>query len=170
MFSWRQWRKSSVDKTEDKQAHGAWSLWWSWANQGGTPFSMGAGRWVLNAQSRFGQDSALPVMSCKVLIVGNEEVKGVEAFYFCIFLFSSFIWLWCFSVVAHRIFRCEMWTLNCGLRTLSSFFAGDMGSRITADGDCGHEIKRCLLLGRKVMTNLDSTLKSRDITLPTRSV
>ena len=48
--------------------------------QGGTPFSMGAGRWVLNAQSRFGQDSALPVMSCKVLIVGNEEVKGVEAF------------------------------------------------------------------------------------------
>ena len=107
-------------------------------------------------------------MSCKVLIVGNEEVKGVEAFYFCIFLFSSFIWLWCFSVVAHRIFRCEMWTLNCGLRTLSSFFAGDMGSRITADGDCGHEIKRRLLLGRKVMTNLGSILKSRDITLPTK--
>ena len=42
-----------------------------------------------------------------------------------------------------------------------------LGSRITADGDCSHEIKRCLLLGRKVMTNLDSTLKSRDITLPT---
>ena len=41
-------------------------------------------------------------------------------------------------------------------------------SRITADGDCSHEIKRCLLLGRKVMTNLDSTLKSRDITLPTK--
>ena len=41
------------------------------------------------------------------------------------------------------------------------------GSKITADGDCSHEIKRCLLLGRKVMTNLDSTLKSRDITLPT---
>ena len=41
------------------------------------------------------------------------------------------------------------------------------GSRITADGDCSHEIKRCLLLGRKVMTNLDSILKSRDITLPT---
>ena len=39
------------------------------------------------------------------------------------------------------------------------------GSKITADGDCGHEIKRCLLLGRKVMTNLDSILKSRDITL-----
>ena len=42
------------------------------------------------------------------------------------------------------------------------------GSKITADGDCSHEIKRCLLLGRKVMTNLDSLLKSRDITLPTK--
>ena len=42
-----------------------------------------------------------------------------------------------------------------------------LGSQITADGDCSHEIKRCLLLGRKVMTNLDSILKSRDITLPT---
>ena len=42
------------------------------------------------------------------------------------------------------------------------------GSKITADGDCGHEIKRCLLLGRKVMTNLDSILQSRDITLPTK--
>ena len=43
-----------------------------------------------------------------------------------------------------------------------------LGSKITADGDCSHEIKRCLLLGRKVMTNLDSLLKSRDITLPTK--
>ena len=43
-----------------------------------------------------------------------------------------------------------------------------LGSKITADGDCSHEIKRRLLLGRKVMTNLDSTLKSRDITLPTK--
>ena len=43
-----------------------------------------------------------------------------------------------------------------------------LGSRITADGDCSHEIKRCLLLGRKAMTNLDSILKSRDITLPTK--
>ena len=43
-----------------------------------------------------------------------------------------------------------------------------LGSKITADGDCTHEIKRCLLLGRKVMTNLDSILKSRDITLPTK--
>ena len=43
-----------------------------------------------------------------------------------------------------------------------------LGSKITADGDCSHESKRCLLLGRKVMTNLDSILKSRDITLPTK--
>ena len=50
--------------------------------------------------------------------------------------------------------------------TVSTFVFG--GSKITADGDCSQEIKRCLLLGRKVMTNLDSTLKSRDITLPTK--
>ena len=43
-----------------------------------------------------------------------------------------------------------------------------LGSKITADGDCSHEIKKCLLLGRKAMTNLDSILKSRDITLPTK--
>ena len=43
-----------------------------------------------------------------------------------------------------------------------------LGSKVTADGDCSHEIKRCLLLGRKAMTNLDSILKSRDITLPTK--
>ena len=44
-----------------------------------------------------------------------------------------------------------------------------LGSKITADGDCSHEIKRCLLLGRKAITNLDSILKSRDITLPTKA-
>ena len=52
------------------------------------------------------------------------------------------------------------------VETVSDFILG--GARITADGDCSHEIKRCLLLGRKVMTNLDSILKSRDITLPTK--
>jgi len=50
--------------------------------------------------------------------------------------------------------------------TVTDFIFG--GSKITADGDCSHEIKRLLLLGRKVMTDLDSILKSRDITLPTR--
>ena len=52
------------------------------------------------------------------------------------------------------------------VETVSDFIF--LGSRITADGDCSHEIKRCLLLERKVMTNLDSMLKSRDITLPTQ--
>ena len=52
------------------------------------------------------------------------------------------------------------------VETVSDFILGDY--KITADGDCSHEIKRCLLLGRKVMTNLDSILKSRDITLPTK--
>ena len=52
------------------------------------------------------------------------------------------------------------------VETVSDFIFG--GSKITADGDCSHEIKRCLLLGRKVMTNLESILKSRDITLPTK--
>ena len=51
------------------------------------------------------------------------------------------------------------------METVTEFIFG--GSKITADGDCSHEIKRCLLLGRKVMTNLDSILKSRDIILPT---
>ena len=52
------------------------------------------------------------------------------------------------------------------METVSDFILG--GSKITADGDCSHEIKRWFLLGRKVMTNLDSTLKSRDITFPTK--
>ena len=54
------------------------------------------------------------------------------------------------------------------VETVSDFILG--GSKITADGDCSHEIKRRLLLGRKVMTNLDSILKSRDITLPTKVI
>ena len=52
------------------------------------------------------------------------------------------------------------------VETVSDFILG--GSKITADGDCSHEIKRCLLLGSKVMTNLDSILKRRNITLPTK--
>ena len=54
------------------------------------------------------------------------------------------------------------------VETVSDFIF--LGSKITADGDCSHEIKRCLLLGRKVITNLDSIFKSRDITLPKRSI
>ena len=52
------------------------------------------------------------------------------------------------------------------VETVAGFTCG--GSKITADGDCSHEIERCLLLGKKVMTNLDSVLKSKDITLPTK--
>ena len=53
------------------------------------------------------------------------------------------------------------------VETVTDFILG--GSKITADGDCSHEIKRCLLLGRKITTNLNSILKSRDITLPTKA-
>ena len=59
------------------------------------------------------------------------------------------------------------WQIDGGtVETVSDFIF--RGSKITADGDCSHEIKRCLLLGRKVMTNLDSIFKRRDITLPTK--
>ena len=59
------------------------------------------------------------------------------------------------------------WEIDGGTgETVSDFILG--GSKITADGGCSHEIKRCLLLGRKFMTNLDSIFKSRDITLPTK--
>ena len=59
------------------------------------------------------------------------------------------------------------WQIDRGkVETVTDFIF--LGSEITADGDCGHDIKRCLLLGRKAMSNLDSILKSRDITLPTK--
>ena len=59
------------------------------------------------------------------------------------------------------------WQIDGGkAETVADFLL--LGSKITADGDCSHEIKRCLLLGRKAMTNLDSILKSRDIALPTK--
>ena len=60
------------------------------------------------------------------------------------------------------------WEIDGRLETMSDFIF--LGSKITVDGDCGHEIKRCLLLGRKIMPNLDSILKSRDITLPQRFI
>ena len=57
------------------------------------------------------------------------------------------------------------WQIDGEMKTVTDF---SLGSKVTADGDCSHEIKRCLLLGRKVMTNLNSILKSRDITLSTK--
>ena len=63
--------------------------------------------------------------------------------------------------------RITLWQINGEtVETVTEFIF--LGSKITADGDCSHEIKRCLLLGRKVMTNLDSISKSRDITLSTK--
>ena len=59
------------------------------------------------------------------------------------------------------------WQIEKQWKQCQTLFWGG-GSKITADGDCSHEIKRCLLLGRKIITNLDSILKSRDITLPTK--
>ena len=71
----------------------------------------------------------------------------------------------------HRIwshhFMANRWGNN-GKEIVSDFILG--GSKITADGDCSHEIKRCFLLGKKAMTNLDSILKSRNIILPKRSI
>ena len=69
------------------------------------------------------------------------------------------LWLFTFPITSWEI---EGETVE----TVSDFIL--LGSKITADGDCSHEIKRCLLLGRKVMTNLDSIFKSRDITLRTK--
>ena len=61
------------------------------------------------------------------------------------------------------------WQIDGGaMETVTDFILG--GSIITADGDCSHEIKRCLLLGRNALTNLDSILKSRDVTLPTKAI
>ena len=79
------------------------------------------------------------------------------------------------EIYIYRIYDIEssdsmsQWVTQASLRKLykvSDFIF--LGSKITANGDCSHEIKRCLLLGRKVMTNLESILKSRDITLPTK--
>ena len=65
-------------------------------------------------------------------------------------------------MVSGPIFMANRWGNNGSIEKLF------LGSKITADGDCSHEIKRCLFLGRKAMTNIDSILKSRDITLPTK--
>ena len=71
----------------------------------------------------------------------------------------------------HGVGGREGWDLRKGIRRVALtyiYFFIFLGSKITADGDCSHEIKRCLLLARKVMTNLDSIFKSRDITLRTK--
>ena len=80
----------------------------------------------------------------------------------CIYVFQSPISIQKMKIMASS--PIISWEIDG--ETVSDFIFG--GSKITADGDCSHEIKRCLLLGRKVMTNLESIFKSRDITLPTK--
>ena len=70
------------------------------------------------------------------------------------------------NYLALRLPKTQFSLLYMAMQILTDFIFGS--SKITADGDCSHEIKRCLFLGRKVMTNIDSILKSRDITLPTK--
>ena len=71
------------------------------------------------------------------------------------------------KVADHGIWPITSWQIDGKtMETVTDFIWG--GSKLSADSDCSHEIKRCLLLGRKAMTNLDSLLKSRDITLPTK--
>ena len=88
--------------------------------------------------------------------------------------FSSLsIWrmmnLSCDVVISHGIQSHHYMANRWGKMETVTYFIF-LGSKITADGDCSHEIQRCLFLGRKAMANLDSVLKSRDITLPTKSV
>ena len=87
-------------------------------------------------------------------------------FYVCVFLGELQIYILSQSCPYLNQFKVYFTVYNSYMKTVIDFIFG--GFRITADGDCRHEIKRCLLLGRKVMTNLDSILKSRDITLPTK--
>ena len=88
--------------------------------------------------------------------------------FFCLFCFCFSLVYWLFQktkIMASG--PITSWQIDGEtVETVADFIF--LGSKITADGDCSHEIKRCLLLGRKVMTNLDSILKSRDIALPTK--
>ena len=86
--------------------------------------------------------------------------------YFCVFYIYIFIYVYIFNIQKTKIMASGPITSWETVETVSDFIF--LGSKITADGDCSHEIKRRLFLGRKVITNLDSIFKSRDITLPTK--
>ena len=86
--------------------------------------------------------------------------------YFCVFYIYIFIYVYIFNIQKTKIMASGPITSWETVETVSDFIF--LGSTITADGDCSHEIKRRLFLGRKVITNLDSIFKSRDITLPTK--
>ena len=96
-----------------------------------------------------------------VLVLGQFQlIEFHYGLYFHTSLYSGHLWL----VAIHWVLLYLMWTIFVFLVSDFIFW----GSKITADGDCSHEIKWRLLPGRKVMTNLDSIFKSRDITLPTK--
>ena len=117
-------------------------------------------------------------------MIVSDDLYGVLDLITVFFFFEMKFLLFCFSIrnrvtsVCPKLLNIQKtkimasgpitsWEIDGEtLETVSDFILG--GSKITADGDCSHEIKRRLLLGRKVMTNLDSIFKSRDITLPTK--
>ena len=112
------------------------------------------------------------IFNCNLLVVLHYLLLFPISLFKCISIsnFHQILQgLWMVSTTS--ICQSICFTLNAEVdgetvETVSDFIF--LGSKITADGDCSHEIKRCLLLGRKVMTNLDSILKSRNITLPTK--
>ena len=87
-------------------------------------------------------------------------MNTIRPFVYSFIQLSKYLLSPCMQIIGNR----NRWEID--EETVSDFILG--GSKITADGDCSHEIRRCLLLERKVMTNLDSIFKSRDITLPTK--
>ena len=113
----------------------------------------------------------LKLNSCDIIIVSFETIS----FYFKLYhscRLTLYLWTLKHEILAHSWFCCTvlMWEIDGGKsgNSVRLYFSGLQNHYITTDGDCGHEIKRRLLLGRKVMTNLDSIFKSRDITLPTK--
>ena len=96
------------------------------------------------------------------LLPSPSAVESVSLLSVSVSLFLSWKWVYFYHFSRFHVLQIDGETVE----TVADFNLG--GSKITADGDCNHEIKRHLLVGKKVMTNLDSILKSRDITLPTK--
>ena len=119
----------------------------------------------------------LPAIFPSIRVFSNESVLRMMWPKYCSFSFSINPSNEYSGLIPHRIDWLHLLEIQGTLKSLLQHHSSKasilqcsfLGSKITADGDCSHEIKRRLLLGRKVMTNLDSILKSRDITLPTNS-
>ena len=106
------------------------------------------------------------VPSCSHWGCPQVQIEKTSSTYFCVFYIYIFIYVYIFNIQKTKIMASGPITSWETVETVSDFIF--LGSKITADGDCSHEIKRRLFLGRKVITNLDSIFKSRDITLPTK--